>query len=226
MSSKPRFLFQRLDKGKALLKYTVKAMPEEEAEKIKKLVAFKERLQKRVGKLESELKELHTILEAVDIILLDKGFKRAEIVKTPVVTETLPPREETEAESPYSAPTAEYQSVIPLKTLTGELLANLHLNENSLRVTLAEDKNFDSNTPPFTQFLVERVLAKMKEKDNELTQVGQLMPDKVFSYNIVEDGDIIREIAINNVDADRLRELKSSIRWTLEKMYEKMKSQN
>jgi len=204
----------------------VKAMPEEEAEKIKKLVAFKEQLQKRVGKLESEVKELQTILEAVDIILLEKGFKRVEIVKTPVLTETLPPKEETEAEPPYPASTAEYQSVIPLKTITGELLANLHLNENSLRVALAEDKNFSSNTPPFTQFLVERVLAKMKEKDNELTQVGQLTPDKVFSYNIVQDGDIIREITINNVDTDRLRELKSSIRWTLEKMYEKMESQN
>jgi len=204
----------------------VKAMPEEEAEKIKKLVAFKEQLQKRVGKLESEAKELQTILEIVDIILLEKGFKRAEIEKTPVVTETLLPKEETEAKPPYPAPTPKFQSVIPLKTITGELLANLHLNENSLRVALAEDKNFNSNTPPFTQFLVERVLAKMKEKDNELTQVGQLTPDKVFSYDIVQDGDIIREITINNVDTDRLRELKSSIRWTLEKMYEKMKSQN
>lgn len=219
-------MFQRLDKGKALLKYTVKAMPEEEAEKIKKLVAFKKKLQKRVSELESELKELQTMLETVDIILLEKGFKRAKIVKTPAMTETLPPKEEAEAKPPYPAPTAEYESVIPLKTLTGELLANLHLSENSLRVALAEDKNFNSNTPPFTQFLVERVLAKMKEKDNELTRGGQLTPDKVFSYNIVQDGDIIREIAINNVDANRLRELKSSIRWTLEKMYEKMESQN
>jgi predicted ATP-grasp superfamily ATP-dependent carboligase len=66
----------------------------------------------------------------------------------------------------------------------------------------------------------------MKEKDEELTQSGQLMPDKVFSYNIVQDGEIIREITIENVDTDRLRELKSSIRWTLEKMYEKMESQS
>jgi hypothetical protein len=201
-------------------------MPEEEAEKIKKLVAFKEQLQKRVHKLESEIKELQTILEAVDIILLEKGFKRAEIMKTPAATETLPPKEETEAEQSYAASTAEYQTVIPLKTRTGELLANLHLNENSLRVTLAEDKNFDINTPPFTQFLVERVLAKMKEKDNELTQTGQLTPDKVFSYKIIQDDDTIREITIDNVDADRLRELKSSIRWTLEKMHEKMETQN
>jgi hypothetical protein len=51
----------------------------------------------------------------------------------------------------------------------------------------------------------------------------QLTPDKMFAYNITREGDSLREIIIKNVDEERLRELKSSIRWTLEKMYEKMK---
>ena len=42
--------------------------------------------------------------------------------------------------------------------------------------------------------------------------------------NCVKDGDIIREINITNIGPDRTRELKSSIRWTLEKMYDKMKA--
>jgi len=79
------------------------------------------------------------------------------------------------------------------------------------------------NTPPFNNFLIERVLAKMQEKDSELVRMGQLTPDKMFAYNIVREGDLLREIVIKNVDEERLRELKSSIRWTLEKMYEKMK---
>lgn len=180
----------------------------EEAEKIKKLVAFKKKLEKRVGKLESELKELQTMLEAVNSILLEKGFKRAEIAKVPAAMEALPP--------------AEYKDIIPLKTVTGELLANLYVGEDSLRIVPVEDKNFDINTPPFTQFLVERVLVKMQEKDSELARTEQLTPDKIFSYNIVREGDIVREVLIRNFDADRLKELKSSIRWTLEKMYEKM----
>ena len=64
----------------------------------------------------------------------------------------------------------------------------------------------------------------MQEKDNELVRMGELTPDKMFAYNIVREGDLIREIVIRNVDEERLKELKSSIRWTLEKMYEKMKS--
>ncbi len=64
----------------------------------------------------------------------------------------------------------------------------------------------------------------MQEKDKELVRLGQLTTDKMFSYNIVREGDLIREIIIKNVDDERLKELKSSIRWTFEKMYEKMKS--
>ena len=193
----------------------------EEAEKIKKFVAFKKKLEKRVEGLESELNELRLMLEAVNSILLEKGFKRAEIAKTPVTAEVSPVKEEVLVQPPQ--PSAEYENVIPLKTVTGESLATLYINQDSLRIVLAEDKNFNINTPPFTQFLVERVLAKMQEKDSELARTGQLTTDKIFSYNIVQEGDEIHEIVIKNSDANRLRELKSSIRWTLEKMYEKTK---
>ena len=192
-----------------------------EAEKIKKLVAFKKKLEERVEGLKSELDELRLMLEAVNSILLEKGFKRAEIAKKPVTTEVSPVKEEVPVQPPQ--PLAEYEKVIPLETVTGEPLANLHIDQDSLRAVLAEDKNFNVNTPPFTQFLVERVLAKMQEKDSELARTGQLTTDKIFSYNIIQEDDRIREIAIKNFDNNRLRELKSSIRWTLEKMYEKTK---
>jgi hypothetical protein len=194
----------------------------QDAEKIKKFIAFKKKLEKRVEDLESELKELQAMLETVNSILLEKGFKRAEIAKPPAEAEMLPPKEEVTVEHP--PPQVGYESVTELRTVTGELLANLYVSENSLRVVPAEDKNFNVNTPPFTPFLVERVLAKMQEKDSELAKTGQVTPDKIFSYNIVREGDVIREITIKNFDENRLRELKSSIRWTLEKMYEKMKS--
>jgi hypothetical protein len=64
----------------------------------------------------------------------------------------------------------------------------------------------------------------MQEKDSELVRLKQLPPEKMFTYNIVREDDLIREIVIKNVDEERLKELKSSIRWTLEKMYEKTKN--
>jgi hypothetical protein len=66
----------------------------------------------------------------------------------------------------------------------------------------------------------------MQERDNELVRIGQIAADRVFSYNIIQEDGIIQEIEITNVDQDRLRELRSSIRWTLEKMYEKTRTQS
>jgi hypothetical protein len=189
-----------------------------EAEKIKGLLALKKKLEAKIEGLESELKELRATLETVNSILLEKGFKRAEVV-------ALPQEEVAETALPFPAQTPkEHEKSFPLKTVGGELLANLLVEDDSLRVMPAEGKDFNVNTPPFNQFLIEKVFVKMQEKDAELARTGQLPPEKIFSFNIVREGEIIREIVVNNVDAERLKELKSSIRWTLEKMYEKMKS--
>jgi hypothetical protein len=199
----------------------------QDSEKMKALVTFKKKLEKRIEKLNSELKELQVTLEAVDSILLEKGFKRGDMKEvTAAPKEVAPPTEPVavKEQKPTMPRAAEPESVIPLKTMNDEPLAIIYVDKQALHVLPDESKNFSINTPPFSHFLVERVLAKMQEKDNELVRMGQLTADKMFAYNIVREGDLLREIVIRNVDEERLRELKSSIRWTLEKMYEKTRN--
>jgi len=187
------------------------AVDDKEEEKIRKMAEFRTVLEKRVKELETELEGLKAMLEFANYTLLEKGFKKAEVAKPPsVLPEALPLVKE------------EYEETVPLKTVDGEFLANLYVGKDSIRVMLAEDKRFDVNTPPFMPFLVERVLAKMQERDRESVRAGKATPNKIISYNIMREGDTIREITIRNVGPERVRELKSSIRWTLEKMYEKM----
>jgi len=189
---------------------------ETEGEKVKKVAEFRTLLEKRIREMETELEGMRVLLEFVDAALLEKGFRRAEIVKP--IPISIPP----EATTPPVV--VEYKKSIPLKTPTGELLANLYTTEDSVRVAFAEDKEFNINTPPFMSFLVERVLVKMQEKDREAAGMGEIPPEKILSYNIVREGDLVREITIQNIRSERLRELKSTLRWTLEKMYEKMKT--
>jgi hypothetical protein len=200
----------------------------QDAERMRRLIEFKEKLRTRIEELETELKDMQATFETVNSILLEKGFKRADTIGEPSARQAVTPEKEAIIEPEESAlePTASPENVMPLKTASGELLAILHLTENSLRALPATDKNFDINTPPFTQFLIERVLMKMQERDNELVRAGQLTPDSALSYNIVKEGDTIREICVRNIDQERSRDLKSSIRWTLEKMYEKTKAQS
>jgi hypothetical protein len=206
----------------------------QDQERIKGIVALKQRLEKRIAKLDAETKELQATLDMVNSILLEKGFKRgnikeAEAAAAAAKEPTAQPKQETAAPR-ESKPTGymggEPENVIPLKTLNEESLALIYIEkDNSIHVLPDESKHFSVNTAPFGNFLVERVLAKMQDKDTELVRLKQLTPDKMFSYNIVREGDLIREIVIRNVDEERFKELKSSIRWTLDKMYEKMKSQ-
>jgi len=216
---------QSLDKQKQTKHYCGNML--DEAERIKRLVAFKKRLEDQAEKLDAELKEVQVMLETANSLLLEKGFRRIEIPREAVAT----PLEEkvvSVTESSSTRPQALPENVTQLNTSNGELLADLYWNEteNSLRVVPANDKNFDINTPPFTHFLVERVLLKMQERDNELARAGHIVPDRIFCYEIKRQGNMISEINIRNIDSDRLKELKSSIRWTFEKMYEKMKDQS
>ena len=199
----------------------------QDIEKMKSLIAFKKRLEEQLEKLTAETKEVEAALDTVNSILLDKGFKRGdikEVPEAPVPKEVILPKQEPEAPKPAVQHMPEPESVIPLKTMTDEPLALIYFDKQAMHVLPDESKNFSVNTPPFGNFLVERVFAKMQEKDSELVRMGQLTADKMFSYNIVREGDLIREIIIRNVDDERLKELKSSIRWTLDKMYEKIKS--
>ncbi len=209
---------------------TVTVNMSQETERMKSLVSLKQHLEKRIERLDAEAKELKISLDAVNSILLEKGFKRGNIKEVEqAAKETTQPSQPTEEVMAKEEKTSGYrggepENVIPLKAMNDESLAIIYIEKDSIHILPDESKHFSVNTPPFGNFLVERVLAKMQEKDNELVRMKQLTPDKMFAYNIIREGDLIREIVIKNVDEERFKELKSSIRWTLEKMYEKMKS--
>ena len=197
----------------------------QDSEKLKTLVDFKKKLEKKLEELDAEMKDLTATLDVVNSVLLEKGFKRGDIneVKAPKEEQKEPPTVQVtvEDEKPAKPRAVKPESVIQLKTMSDEPLAIIYVDKEALHVMPDESKKFSVSTPPFQTFLVERVLAKMQDKDNELVRMGQLTADKIFAYNIVTEGDFLREIILKNVDEDRLKELKSSIRWTLEKMYEK-----
>jgi hypothetical protein len=200
----------------------------QDTERMKSMIALKKRLEDQLEKLTAETKEIQATLDAVNQILLEKGFKRGDIKEVPetpapVLNEVVLPKQEPEPPK-AAAQHTEPESVIPLKTMMDEPLALMYFDKQTIHVLPDETKSFSVNTPPFTNFLVEKVFAKMQEKDKEFVRLGQMKPEAMFTYSIVREGDLIREIVIKNVDDERLKELKSSIRWTFEKMYEKMKS--
>jgi len=197
----------------------------QDSENVKRLIDFKKKIETRLRELDAELKESKAMLDTVNSILLEKGFKRVEIEPKPdAAGSSVEQKEETlEPERNSIEAEVEPESISTLKSVNGDVLAEFYVDDGSLHVVPAQGKDFSVNTPPFNQFFIQRVLLKMQERDSELARSGQVVPDKILCFDIVREGDVIREIVIRNFDSDRLRELKSSIRWTFEKMLEKMK---
>lgn len=204
-------------------------------EMIKRLADLKAFIQQRVGQLEEELDKLRSIMAVVDGVLAERSFKPAEPAR-PIQLQITPPKPSTAPPTavptvaPAAGPSAvtppEYRQMIPLKTSAGILLAKMYVSDNTMRVVPLEETRFSVNTPPFQAFLINRVLESMQNRDRELVKTGSLTPDKALSYKVLQDGDMVTEIIVQNYgDEKRLREIKTSLRWTLEKVYEKRQKQ-
>ena len=97
-----------------------------------------------------------------------------------------------------------------------------YIGKNEMKVIPLVD--LDVNTPPFRAFLINRILERLKRRDKEAVEKGLILPDQAFDYEIDEENGVIREIRLINVSDERRKiELKSAIKWTLEKMYERVK---
>jgi hypothetical protein len=166
----------------------------QDSEKLKSLVNFKKKLEKQIEDLNAEMQDLTATLDMVNSILLEKGFKRGNIKEVKAQKEENEPptvnvtvKDERVTAEPYAV---EPESVVPLRTMGDEPLAIIYIKKDSLHVLPDESKKFSFSTPPFQVFLVERVLAKMQDKDNDLVRTGKLKADKIFAYDIVTEGDL------------------------------------
>jgi len=176
------------------------------------MAEFKALLERRAQEIEVELNGIKVLLDFLNSALLEKGFKRASMPKTVDSGATVSKKEEGVEEE-----------VVPLKTATGESLANIYITNDTLRLVPSAGMEFNAETPPFTPFLIDRVLEKMRTKDRELVEEGKLQPEQALTYDLSVENGVIRELFVKNIAKERLQELKSTIRWTLEKMYEKIK---
>ena len=194
-----------------------------EEETVKKLAEVKAYLEKRISELEEEISRLRSFLDVVDVTLTEKSFKRAEVPKTMPPPFKMPPTVPVAPPPPPTAPTPPpFQQAYPLKTVTGVHLADVYVSDRELKVVSAPNMKYDVNSPPLRAFLIGRVLEPMQSKDRESARTGQLSTDRILSYRIEQDGNLLKTIVITNYgDEKRLLELKNATRWTLRRMYEK-----
>jgi len=186
------------------------------SEDVKKLLKMRDDLTQQIERLKEEITDLQKALEQIDSLVLETGggFKKASTIEKTAPTAAAAVAEE-----------AVIGETFPIKTREAKLLATVHVGEKVLTVSFAEDLNFTSEIPPFQSFLLDRVLAGMRTSDEERISRGEIVPEEAFSFQATMEGKRLTRLTIQNYGGERrLREIRSSLRWTLERMHEKMTS--
>ena len=200
-----------------------------EENETKKLLGFKASLETRLREIDQEMTDIRTALEEINGLLVTTGFRTflTPTISTPVHVpspepENPEPDEETTMTTPPSPPPGDEEMSITGKD--GTQLGTIIVEENTLVFTPSEVFQFTTDIPPFQSFLLERVLDNMRRTDQERASNGELEPQDILEYTVETDGDRISKLSITNFGGERrLRELNSSLRWTLDKMYDKLR---
>jgi len=185
-----------------------------ENERVKRLAEAKSYIQKRIDELESEVELLKLILSVIDTALSRESFTKAAEL----------PRE-APREAPQ-APLAEADlgaqvSEAAVTSRDGRELARLVVYEKGLVIKPLMDLPVDS--PPLRSFFVAKVLEGYKRKDEELVSAGEIPEDEAFDYEVTEEGGLVKEMIVRNYrERRRLDEIRSALRWTLNRVLERM----
>jgi hypothetical protein len=186
---------------------------------VKSLADLKKYLEDKLSALTAEVENIKLLIKLVDEALAKASFKPAsalEVAKEVAPQAPPPPAPQTRG--------LETETLILASSRMGnKLLGKMYIGEGYLRIIPAQDLELNVNVPPFRQFLVEKVLEEMRRKDREAAERGEVRESEVLDYEVKTKGDVLTEIFVKNVvDEKRIRELKNAVRWTFERMLEKM----
>ena len=194
---------------------------------IRKLLKMRADLEDRVDQLQIEIGDLKVAMSEIDKAIVGQGFRQPssggfQAMKLPETKSEEPKPQEPRFQEEKTTELVKDGSSIQAKD--GTNLGKVQLTDDTIIFTPREELNFTISTPPFQSFLLDRVLANMKTTDEARATTGEITPEQVLSFSIEAEGEVIKLLTIRNYGGERrLREIQSSLRWSLDKMYEKMR---
>ena len=184
----------------------------------RKLLEYRTFLESKLAELEQEAVDVRKALSVIDKTIVSEGFR------IPIATQKSAASDEAHADAPTIEETPEESDVSSITSKNGTVLGKIKVVGKSLVFRPLPEHGFTSDLPPFKSFLVDRVLANMSATDQERVANGDLAVEDALSYKVSEEDGRIAELAVTNFgDERRLREITSSLRWSFDKMYDKLR---
>jgi hypothetical protein len=187
-------------------------------EETKKLLGFKESMEERIEELQQEINNLQIAIQEIDKLIVSTGFRTFSSADSLVGIEQSSTKIDVAQKE-----TEEAQDQINVTSKDGTILGTISTKGHTMKFTPAETFEFTVDVPPFQSFLIERVLENMRKTDQERSINGELDPSEILEYDVEEEDGKIISLTVKNYGGERrLREINSSLRWTLDKMYDKI----
>ena len=203
----------------------------------KKILKFRESLEQRVKELQTEMQDLKQAIEELDKLIVNTGFRtfttedtqkseeKTDTISEPVSTDTTEPVTEdvTEEVAEVVEQIESEEEQISITSKDGTVLGTMKVQDHTIIFTPSTSFDFNLDIPPLQSFLIERVLDNMKKTDQERSTNGELDPGEILEYEVQEEDGKLTQLSIHNYGGERrLREINSSLRWTFDKMYDKI----
>ena len=183
----------------------------------KKLLKFRESMESRIQEIQIEMQDLQKAIEELDKLIVNTGFR------TFTTADTLPREEKTEAVTEVIDQIEPGEDQISITSKDGTVLGTMNVQDHTIIFTPSASFEFKLEIPPLQSFLIERVLDNMRKTDQERSTNGELDPGEILEFEVQEQDGKLTQLLIHNYGGERrLREINSSLRWTFDKMYDKI----
>ena len=201
----------------------------------KKILKFRESMEQRVKEIQTEMQDLQKAIEELDNLIVNTGFRTFTTDDTPTsVEKTVTEPVSKDAVEPVTEDAAEEvtevvekvdseEEQISITSKDGTVLGTMNVQDHTIIFTPSPSFDFNLDIPPLQSFLIERVLDNMRKTDQERSTNGELDPGEILEYEVQEEDGKLTQLSIHNYGGERrLREINSSLRWTFDKMYDKI----
>jgi hypothetical protein len=188
-------------------------------EQLKRAADLKLWIETRLAQLQEEMEKLKEVQTMVDSVLRASSFRPA--------TEIAPRARVDNDQTVPGVRDVEMGGQIPeMRELRrdkgGETIAIAQVTREKVVIEPVAEVTLRVDTPPFKSFLMGKILAGMKTKDEELASRGRLEGGKEIRFNVSEKGGRITGLTIENYrESERLTEILNTIGWTFSRMLEK-----
>ena len=181
------------------------------------VVELRERVAGEVEELEERLEYLKRHLQVLDTILKGSSFTKASSLGYAGAQAKGAERADARSgAAPRDAAPKSGASDRSSITENDRKVAEIGVTAGEITITIQDGIGLRPDIPPFKTFFLDRILGEMQRRDGE-------DGSEPLEYELDQEGGVLRGITIRNYRTQgRADEIKSTVRWTLLRMLEKI----